>query len=761
MAALSASVTSSFDIGSFEFSHSGCTFCHPGGGPLEYDREGYRYDGKPSGLIAGTFNPNRGTDAGGATAGTGSSKGDYYTFDPASGTIVDKTAVWQTGGVAEIDCYMCHLVSAPAGSGIINADYRNNERNFGNGNPAAVLPGSLATYGLANTGLLTNVTLATSTANPSVTGFLWTMDAQFRDANGFVATKSSNQGPPTKENCAVCHFPDKSKMTAGPAGNPLGYTSWQKLIPANTVNDPDIIAPPTTLNNAEWKVAKGRVEGGKRGESINDPNNPDVHMDRGMQCYECHFLLGRGATKSEILGDGIGNEDGICNSGEACQAVLDAPDAFTNFPALTDSNGNVIQPAIEVWKIDHQFAKGDNTPDGKNMDQLDNTVTCASCHITRTHPEAAGAPDPSVAHAGFPALHFDVLSCKVCHIPVLNGPVDQVLADFTTGPYRTFERVQSTSGGALGINQKPLYMWRATEHGKGHMELQPFGIMAVSLVANATSIVDQECGSIAPTFQRLGKKAAENMRVAYGDANGDGIYDFTLNRPQNGDTALIVNKSTEITDFINQIKAIPGSPADPVIHFYFNQFSISHNIMPKGGKCIDRNGNGNTNDPGECNYILGSAQSGGCVACHSSSNPASPNYSKKSVGLFDKTYTVFNQPTDGGQGLVQTAMLASDGVTMLERVNLKFPYKTRDNTTSSVNLSNAPGQTVRNTVNQSELLDYDSATLAYLASPEPAGISKPVAVNNWSADAVVDYKVNFDGSGSTCQGGCSYAWDFN
>ncbi|MEW6117894.1 MAG: hypothetical protein AB1553_13510, partial [Nitrospirota bacterium] len=73
----------------------------------------------------------------------------------------------------------------------------------------------------------------------------------------------------------------------------------------------------------------------------------------------------------------------------------------------------------------------------------------------------------------------------------------------------------------------------------------------------------------------------------------------------------------------------------------------------------------------------------------------------------------------------------------------------------------ADGDLIKTTLNANDFLGYDPTYMASLITPEAAGISKPVAVNNWSADAVVDYKVNFDGSGSTCQGGCSYAWDFN
>lgn len=71
------------DMTSFTFITSGCGSCHPGGGPLEYDRNGYRYD--------------RYMDSVGYTAGgINDYDGDYY------------KSHWNRSGVAEGDCNMCH-----------------------------------------------------------------------------------------------------------------------------------------------------------------------------------------------------------------------------------------------------------------------------------------------------------------------------------------------------------------------------------------------------------------------------------------------------------------------------------------------------------------------------------------------------------------------------------------------------------------------------------------------------------------------------
>lgn len=72
------------DMTSFTFITNGCATCHPGGGPVEYDREGFRYDKhmEEMGYTAG---------------GTNNYDGDYF------------QAYWNRSGVIEADCNLCHL----------------------------------------------------------------------------------------------------------------------------------------------------------------------------------------------------------------------------------------------------------------------------------------------------------------------------------------------------------------------------------------------------------------------------------------------------------------------------------------------------------------------------------------------------------------------------------------------------------------------------------------------------------------------------
>lgn len=73
------------DMTSFDFVTATCGNCHPGGGPMEFDREGKRYDQRMSDPAAGlTPGGDNGLD------------GDYY------------KARWSETGVIEADCLLCH-----------------------------------------------------------------------------------------------------------------------------------------------------------------------------------------------------------------------------------------------------------------------------------------------------------------------------------------------------------------------------------------------------------------------------------------------------------------------------------------------------------------------------------------------------------------------------------------------------------------------------------------------------------------------------
>ena len=156
------------DMTSYDFVTATCGTCHPGGGPLELDRDGKRYDtwmrDPASGLTSGGEN---GLD------------GDYY------------KARWSETGVIEADCLLCH-----------QPEYDLKKRN-----------GELANLNFrwgatAGSGFGTVTGKVSASEQPTVA-----YDKSRFDADGNVLVHIAPE--PRNETCLNCHFkPDWKKRGA-------------------------------------------------------------------------------------------------------------------------------------------------------------------------------------------------------------------------------------------------------------------------------------------------------------------------------------------------------------------------------------------------------------------------------------------------------------------------------------------------------------------------------------------------------------------
>ncbi len=91
MAPKANATSSTIDAAGYEWT-TGCAACHPGGGPVEFDRDGARYDERDPASVT-EFD------------------GDYWHTSGAASGVAVGTAAWKASGVLEADCLLCHMES--------------------------------------------------------------------------------------------------------------------------------------------------------------------------------------------------------------------------------------------------------------------------------------------------------------------------------------------------------------------------------------------------------------------------------------------------------------------------------------------------------------------------------------------------------------------------------------------------------------------------------------------------------------------------
>jgi hypothetical protein len=330
----------------------------------------------------------------------------------------------------------------------------------------------------------------------------------------------------------------------------------------------------------------------------------DVHdaSSQGMQCASCHYTVSGTIPARTISGNG----------------------------------STYTYPETSLEKMDHQVAKGYSMLE-KGMDQIDGTVSCESCHTTRTHPNlienggTLSAMQP--AHQGFPALHLEKIDCRTCHIPyVYSSPGRLLFRDWTAGAYRQtegsngnanhFDFAMNLLEGAMAP-MPPVRTWVATPEGTritpGLPSLLP--IWTGSAIRASDNFVMGWSPAKTRDITDAAALVAKNNPSFGIRINGTNDHPpfqgFQLTDPLKIESkAKIDAMATELGTARTGVLAAHTTVRDPRINLNPFFFDPSHGVLSK-----DR--------------ALGARDGGGCVMCHSSSDPASPSYSPYSVGFFD------------------------------------------------------------------------------------------------------------------------------
>lgn len=635
-----------------------CGVCHVGGGQMEYDRDLNDYS---------------------AT----SSSGDYFMFEYP--TVANPNPIVPTPGFmngankAEVDCLFCHASNPASGHYWYKTLGCSSSMPIGPGNDAdcdgvndspmydmlGMSPVSPPPVGTAydpynrNASIKArNLEFAASMGIGAI-GVDANHDGVYEAINWGGGTEpitiNAIKGTPNSANCSVCHARDDNSLgLPGMTQMKTGYGNYGQINPVGTGYDSSDNVD--NANDVYWFDLGCKTGMGKRGHRIGDgpndkwgmsmfnimfslgknPGDPvvnetfdlsamgmgnlqvkermpdyDVHDHNSMQCADCHYALGSTATDGGTL-------------------VIPA-----------NTHHGVDYPEETIYGMDHQFAQSDCAPDNNAKNNLDGTVTCESCHITRTHPKLAENGGSLVApmplHNDLPQLHIDRIGCTTCHIPEVYGaPGRKKYRDWSVGFYKNsyYRNMLDWNFDLITGSHKTMPVVHKWMSRNGETKIWPMlpsfePIWMESLVDSRVEIgseasmtedpVALAAQTLGPIKNRLATKAGEVaetvgwMNVRRNDGNTVPLFDgFSLS------DSFEIDTKAEIDYMIDTIfSGMSGESANVVeLKLMQKDFDINHGIVPS-------------------EWALGGSKRGGCISCHSSADPASANYSPYSIGFFE------------------------------------------------------------------------------------------------------------------------------
>ena len=346
--------------------------------------------------------------AGGGPAVTGRAGGpivesaltvDNTIIDPITGEA--RPWEWAESGTADLNCFTCHLPGA------------NNEARV------AALAGGR--FGDATTATLLGSGIVEEQ------GSAWRYNPEAFDEAGNLRPEFVTVGDPAAANCGSCHgvvHNDETPLTL----DDLTTADW------NTLTTGQIMSP-QLLNasglNLQDKNALGR--------------SWDIHMERVVECTDCHYSLNNPVYYRETSGN--------------------APEHLTFDPRRMDLGEYIYRPL-------HQFAKGQSAQ-GALAPGFDGTMRrCESCHTI----------DNSHNWLPYKERHTEAMACEVCHTPKLYAPalesIDWTVLTAGGEPVRAFRGLagETPDASALITGYEPVLLPRTNLDGA--TKLAPFNLIS-------------------------------------------------------------------------------------------------------------------------------------------------------------------------------------------------------------------------------------------------------------------------------------------
>jgi len=682
-----------------------CGVCHAGGGSLEYDRDMKTYGQPGSGNEGDRYTWLITHIASDVANGGETVNGVFYSAGSVvKGQLVDlsQNADLQRNQLygdnkAEVDCLMCHMSQTRPG-----AAYYKNTLAFSDKPSNTPTDDPRFTFNSGDIYDSYNRNIAVSFGyfkQAASAGIGAGINLQTGDISGVPSTIPGTNiaGVPNSGNCAQCHARNEADNLGLPnedqqhGGMIAGYGNFIRITNANTAFDWDKIAADGScsgdcLNSKKWYEFGCKTGMGKRSQKtgfgsadryangfclvcdtqnqwanpmsfcglpsiqkscIDSTQIPTLVSDNDpMTIFNASDYPGAPMKVPGKMPDVDVHDIGAHNGGPG--SIKCASCHYTmsgTVPArIISGNGNVYTyPSTTIEKMDHQVAKGYSMLE-KGGDGYEGTVSCPSCHTTRTHPNLTDnggtLVSPTPTHAGFPALHLEKIDCRTCHIPAVYAMPGRLLfRDWTAGAYRQtegsngnanhFEFAWSLLEGSMSP-LRTLPMWISSPEG---MKITPMQTNFLPIWAG--SAIDNASGKVlgwSPAKTRDITAAAARVAAANpglgirinGTNDHPGFQGFNLADP------LKIESKEKIDLMAAELGTSGGGVAahatvrDPRINLYPLFYDTSHGVLAK-------------------EWALGSPSRGGCVMCHSTSGvdmmsgqPLDPaTYSPKSVGFFD------------------------------------------------------------------------------------------------------------------------------
>ena len=659
-----------------------CGPCHVGGGFGEYDRNMNPYSANSQNGDRYVWrwthiNPSDGNAIGGQIVDTAANPGTELT-----GT-----------NIVEVDCLVCHMADARP----MAAFYK----SMGCGQPGG-LPGPRTdpncsrdpnfsfTAGQIYDIYNRNMAMYNGWFDIAATAGLGVL---LNPQTGALMTDTPTTIPgasiayvPKSENCAQCHarvantlgFPNMSVMRAGfgnyarftPGINDSGYNMGFGFDPDNGMDANGQCTGAGKCQNANTWFELGCKTGmGKRSQKTGDGGNENWNNMGAGLCAACNqmgwtnpFVTNPSTAPNICMNPALKTGCEMMDPSNTYSGAIagkmpdyDVHDASSqgilcstcHYPvsgsiAAKNPYGLDTIPAETIQAIDHQFAKGYSKLE-HTKDNLDGTVTCAGCHIAQDQPSLAKnggtltAPVP--AHSSFPALHFQKIDCRTCHIPsIYSAPGRLKYRDWTVGRFRglnrnmldwNFNMLTGTMDPA-----RPMWAWNSTPDGT---KITPYLPSVIPLWADGYTGVGSAL-HYEPMYERDVQSAAElvaaqkNSTFASGPIRLNAANEFPLFDGFSLADHMAIDTKEKIDAMVDELASGTGkgvalhvAATDPRLRLVLPVFDPSHGVAPK-------------------QFALGAPEAGGCVMCHSSSDQTSPNYSPHSVGFFDGTYELLKNP---------------------------------------------------------------------------------------------------------------------